>query len=87
MKKLLLISILCLLIGYLISLNQNQLKVEYVAIGSEETKSLEIASFDATTKPKNIILILKTGLKRDFRILKWFKKSSKFLIFEITLTS
>ena len=61
MKKLLLISILCLLIGYLISLNQNQLKVEYVAIGSEETKSLEIASFDATTKPKNIILIIGDG--------------------------
>ena len=61
MKKLLLISILCLLIGYLISLNQNQLKVEYIAIGSEETKSLEIASFDASTKPKNIILIIGDG--------------------------
>ena len=40
MKKLLLIPVLLLLIGYLISLNQNQLKVEYIDIGSEETKSL-----------------------------------------------
>ena len=61
MKKLVLIFALILAVVYFVSINKNHLKVEYISIGTQPTKALEIASFDATAKPKNIILIIGDG--------------------------
>jgi alkaline phosphatase len=61
MKKLVLIFALILAVAYFVSINKNHLKVEYISIGTQPTKALEIASFDAAAKPKNIILIIGDG--------------------------
>ena len=61
MKKLVLIFALILAVAYFVSINKNHLKVEYISIGTQSTKALEIASFDAAAKPKNIILIIGDG--------------------------
>ena len=61
MKKLVLIIALFIAIAYFISINQNKLKVEYIPIGTQVTKTLEIASFNAAAKPKNVILIIGDG--------------------------
>lgn len=61
MKKLVLIIALLIAIAYFISINQNKLKVEYIPIGTQVTKTLEIASFNAAAKPKNVILIIGDG--------------------------
>lgn len=61
MKKLVLIFALIVAAAYFVSINKNHLKVEYISIGTQPTKALEIASFDATAKPKNIILIIGDG--------------------------
>ena len=61
MKKLVLIFALILAVAYFVSINKNHLKVEYISIGTQATKALEIASFDAAAKPKNIILIIGDG--------------------------
>lgn len=61
MKKLVLIIALFIAIAYFISINQNKLKVEYIPIGTQVTKTLEIASFNTAAKPKNVILIIGDG--------------------------
>lgn len=61
MKKLVLIIALLIAIAYFISINQNKLKVEYIPLGTQVTKTLEIASFNAAAKPKNVILIIGDG--------------------------
>ena len=61
MKKLVLIFALILAVAYFVSINKNHLKVEYITIGTQPTKAIEIASFDAAAKPKNIILIIGDG--------------------------
>lgn len=61
MKKLVLIIALFIAIVYFISINQNKLKVEYIPIGTQVTKTLEIASFNTAAKPKNVILIIGDG--------------------------
>ena len=61
MKKLVLIIALFIAIAYFISINQNKLKVEYIPLGTQVTKTLEIASFNTAAKPKNVILIIGDG--------------------------
>ena len=65
MKKifLLLISVLIIILLLVIyELNSNKLKSEFVEIGTNDTRLIEIKSFASERKPKNIILIVGDGV-------------------------
>ena len=65
MKKifLLLISVLIIILLLVIyELNSNKLKSEFVEIGTNDTRLIEIKSFALERKPKNIILIIGDGV-------------------------
>ena len=65
MKKifLLLISVLIIILLLVIyELNSNKLKSEFIEIGTNDTRLIEIKSFALERKPKNIILIVGDGV-------------------------